>query len=116
MTKKLYQVLNECVFIPKTNLHFSPDMDAKLMQIVTFNSDDLGKMKFRYLVGHFRGLVDRHDVLGVTQGIDDLTLSFECFKIIHKELGIDISNLTLDEFTKFKRSHKIDKLFPTIDV
>lgn len=106
MMKEFYDLFEECVFIPKDSKHFCRDIDVKLIRLYPQIADN--KISIKHFLGDFRGLIEHQDVLGSVTRIGGLTLNFGSFKIIHKKLNMDISDLSYFEVISLKREKKID--------
>lgn len=103
-------LLSKCIFIPRNNKHFSMGIDVKLINLFAIIGTSGHDFKIKDLVGNFRGIVIYNDVLGDIEKMEDLNLTFKEFKVIHINLGIDISDLRYREVVSFIRSQKIDKI------
>jgi hypothetical protein len=109
MVEKFHQTLSECHFMPRNSNLFVSGMSVQLVKIVGLISDDIiMKTKLGNFLGNFRGLVIESDVLGEISRMGEMALTLQTFSIFHKELEIDISDLTIHEFLNLKRSKKID--------
>lgn len=85
-------------------------IDVKLINLFAIIGTSGHDFKIKDLVGNFRGIVIYNDVLGDIEKMEDLNLTFKEFKVIHINLGIDISDLRYGEVVSLIRSQKIDKI------
>lgn len=97
-------LLSKCIFIPR---NFSMGIDVKLINLSAIIGTSGHDFKIKDLVGNFRGIVIYN---GVIEKMEYLNLTFKEFKVIHINLGIDISDLRYREVVSLIRSQKIDKI------